>query len=152
LATVECARLAFAALRAAKGPLQADQTDLQLETGMSTLIGKLLSLNMHDQALKEMRILKRRLDAAGASEEGPSSLAALLRYQGSIPAPRVAIAVNCQLQVLKLAAATKRPSHIESLLPELRESHSSSPLNLLSLLAKQNAKAEAQAARHLDAV
>lgn len=69
LATVECARVAFASLRAVKGPNQPGQTDFHLESGMSALVGKLLALGMHDQALKELRLLKRRFEASSNSKK-----------------------------------------------------------------------------------
>ena len=54
--------MAFAALRAAKGPIKPDQTDFQLEQGIAVLVGKLIGLGLYEQAVKELRILQKRLD------------------------------------------------------------------------------------------
>ncbi|KAH0523707.1 hypothetical protein TsFJ059_008675 [Trichoderma semiorbis] len=161
LATVECARIAFSALRAIKGPTKPDEADFQLETGMSALTGKLLALGMHDQALKELRVLKRRLDSiingtqSSSAKSGSeittttSAIADLLNFNGSIPKQSLATLTGYQMQVLKLIAATKKPSHIEVILPYLADSYTSSPFNLLSALAKEGAKEAAKAARQM---
>ncbi|TFB02392.1 Separin [Trichoderma ghanense] len=161
LATVECARIAFSALRTIKGPTKPDEADFQLETGMSALAGKLLSLGMHDQALKELRVLKRRLDSiitgkqssnaksGSESTTTTSAVADLLNFQGSIPKPSLATITGYQMQVLKLVAATKKPSHIEAILPYLADSYASSPISLLSALATDGAKEAAKAARQM---
>ncbi|UKZ82361.1 hypothetical protein TrVFT333_010148 [Trichoderma virens FT-333] len=162
LATVECARIAFSALRAIKGPTKPDETDFQLETGMSALTGKLLALGMHDQALKELRVLKRRLDSiisgtqSSSAKPGSestttttSAIADLLNFQGSITKQCLATVTGYQMQVLKLIAATKKPSHIEVILPYLADSYASSPFNLLTALAKDGAKEAAKAARQM---
>ncbi|KAJ4857231.1 peptidase family c50 domain-containing protein [Trichoderma breve] len=161
LATVECARIAFSALRAIKGPTKPDEADFQLETGMSALTGKLLALGMHDQALKELRVLKRRLDSiingaqSSSAKSGSeittttSAIADLLNFNGSITKNSLATITGYQMQVLKLIAATKKPSHIEVILPYLADSYTSSPFNLLSTLAKEGAKEAAKAARQM---
>ncbi|KAL7823410.1 peptidase family C50 domain-containing protein [Trichoderma gracile] len=161
LATVECARTAFSALRTIKGPTKPDETDFQLETGMSALAGKLLSLGMHDQALKELRVLKRRLDtivtgkqptnakSASESTTTTSAIAELLNFHGSIPKQSLVTVTGYQMQVLKLVAATKKPSHIEAILPYLADAYASSPFNLLSALAKDGAKEASKAARQM---
>lgn len=138
LATVECARVAFSALRSLKGPTKPEEADFQLETGMSALVGKLLGLGMHDQALKELRVLKRRLDSiisgkpSTGTKTGPETtsttavIADLLNFPGAIAKPCLATITGYQMQVLKLIAATKKPSHIEAILPHLGDSHASS--------------------------
>jgi separase len=68
LSTVECARVAFACLRSLKTSIQDGDFDLQLENGTSALIGKLLALGLHEQALKEMRILKLRLSELATAD------------------------------------------------------------------------------------
>ncbi|KAL7784176.1 peptidase family C50 domain-containing protein [Trichoderma afarasin] len=161
LATVECARIAFSALRAIKGPTKPDEADFQLETGMSALTGKLLALGMHDQALKELRVLKRRLDSiingvqSSSAKSGSeittttSAIADLLNFNGSITKQSLATITGYQMQVLKLIAATKKPSHIEVIIPYLADSYTSSPFNLLSALAKEGAKEAAKVARQM---
>ncbi|KAK7415898.1 separin protein [Neonectria punicea] len=162
LATVECARVAFACLRSIKGPVQTNQTDFQLENGMCALVGKMLALGLQEQAIKEMRILKRRLDAAASkdatkttkstSTEAQSAsqvVAELLDYDGPNPDQSLPIITTCQVQVLRLISVSKKPAQIEAALPFLRESHPSSPLNLLQRLAELNDKEGQKAARQL---
>ncbi|KAM4055248.1 peptidase family c50 domain-containing protein [Hirsutella rhossiliensis] len=161
LATVECARVAFACLRSLKGPVQDGQADFQLENGMSALVGRLLALGLHDQALKELRILKRRLDGststaarntkATSAESGSAAVgvADLVEYGGNITKKSLATVTACQTQVLKLVAVTKKPAHVEALLPALQESNPSSPINLLSRLASAGDKEAAKTARQM---
>ncbi|KAF7544609.1 hypothetical protein G7Z17_g9824 [Cylindrodendrum hubeiense] len=162
LATVECARTAFACLRSIKGPVQANQTDFQLENGMSAFVGKLLALGLQEQAIKELRILKRRLDAATSKDAAKTTkststesqttaqvIAELLDYDGPIPDQSLPIITTCQIQVVRLIALSKKPAQIEAALPFLRESHPSSPLNLLQKLAGLNDKEGQKAARQL---
>lgn len=164
LATVESARVAFACLRSVKGPLQDGQADLQLENGMAALVGKLLALGLHDQALKELRILKRRLDgpvaatagrtgkaAPAPADSGPAAagIADLLEFRGSISKQTLPTITACQTQVLKLVAATKKPAHIEALLPAVQDSNPLSPINLLLRLAEGGDKEASKAARQM---
>jgi separase len=128
---------------------------------MSALIGKLLALGMHDQALKELRVLKRRLDSILSGKQSSSTklvsesttttsgIADLLNFQSSISKQSLATITGYQMQVLRLIAATKKPSHIEAILPYLSDSYASSPFNLLSALAKDGAKEIAKAARQM---
>lgn len=128
---------------------------------MSALTGKLLALGMHDQALKELRVLKRRLDSiingtqSSSAKSGSevttttSAIADLLNFNGSVTKQSLATITGYQMQVLKLIAATKKPSHIEVILPYLADSYTWSPFNLLSALAKEGAKEAAKAARQM---
>ncbi|ERS99778.1 hypothetical protein HMPREF1624_03142 [Sporothrix schenckii ATCC 58251] len=61
LATVECARVAFSTLRTLQETKAVALPDFQLEAGMSSFVAKLLGLNMLDQACRELRVLKKRL-------------------------------------------------------------------------------------------
>ncbi|KAL1901332.1 separin protein [Sporothrix stenoceras] len=61
LATVECARVAFSTLRTLQETKAVTLPELQLEAGMSSFVAKLLGLNMLDQACRELRVLKKRL-------------------------------------------------------------------------------------------
>lgn len=165
VSTVECARLAFACLRSIKGPLKADQTDYQIENGMSVLVGRMLALGMHDHALKELRILRRRFDItsspttattsrtkAATAEPTTPTMAELLEYPVPASPQGLATVTGCQLQVLKLIAVTKKPTHIHSILPILDESNPSSPINLLVSLTKANSKEAAKTVRQIAAL
>ncbi|KAF9774113.1 hypothetical protein IL306_007946 [Fusarium sp. DS 682] len=158
LAAVECARVAFTCLRSIMGPMQTTQTDFQLENGMSAFIGKLLALGFQDQALKELRILKRRLDAGVNKSTKPNSvegqtaaqvISELLDYGDKVPQSLLPIVTGCQVHVLRWIAHSKKPAHIEAMLPLLEESHPSSPINLFEKLGAQNAKETQKAARQL---
>ncbi|KAG5981405.1 hypothetical protein E4U55_002963 [Claviceps digitariae] len=166
LATVECARAAFACLRSLKPAVQDPQYDFQVENGMLAFIGKLLSLNLHDQALKDMRLLKRRLEPAAGTEKiskaaksvAPekttvaAEIANLLEFKGEITQATLPIITTLQCQVLKLVCATKKPAHIEAILPILQEKHLSSPVVLLQKLADAGEKQAQKASRQLASV
>lgn len=63
LSTVECARVALAALRQLPASsAKISLPELQLESGMSALVGRLVALGLHEQAIKELRVLKKRLE------------------------------------------------------------------------------------------
>ncbi|EPE03155.1 separin [Ophiostoma piceae UAMH 11346] len=79
LAAVECARVAFTTLRTLQDSKALALPELQLEAGMSSFVAKLLALNMLDQATRELRILKKRL-------QGPTA--------ASIPTDDAAAATN----------------------------------------------------------
>ncbi|PQE05426.1 hypothetical protein CJF31_00010928 [Rutstroemia sp. NJR-2017a BVV2] len=160
----ECARAGFACLRG----LQASKTAglnlpaLQVENGMSVLIGKLLSLGMDDLAAKELRILKRRLDGENGHQAAklpaskeissttvPQSLAELLDF-GEIPdgGTKLSLIITTQLQVLRLIVSLRKPKNIEAALPLLRSTHQSSPMNLL-LKAANDSSLLSKSARQL---
>jgi separase len=164
LALVECARVAFASLRSLKPCTQDAQYDFQVENGMSSFIGKLLALNMHDHALKELRLLKLRLELPGtmATDTSKNSksnsldaqtvstgIAELLEFRAKFSKQSLPIVISLQLQVLKLVCATKKPAHIEAVLPVVLERNSSSPINLLTKFAEAGAKQSQKAARQM---
>ena len=170
-ATAECARLAFATLRKLGG--QQDQTvqlpPLQLETGMSSLISKMIALGLDDLATKELRILVRRLSAViRGSEEAVKAkyhedepiapikynLADLLRFENpSKDLECLSLVVASQLQVLKLMVSKKRRSTIEAALEHLESSAPHSPLNLISFLgSKEPPQSSGKAAQQLEMV
>ena len=152
-AQAECARIAFATLRSLscqKEP-SAALPFLQLENGMSALIGKVLALGFEDVALREIRILKRRLEAckAAPSAQGNAAsqgvwneeerldpktetLAEMLRFRNSNPRGQLlALIITTQLQLLKLLALRREASFIETALQHLEFSVPYSPANLI---------------------
>ena len=152
-AQAECARIAFATLRSLQW--HKDSTTalpyLQLESGMSALIGKMLALGFDDIGLRELRILKRRLEASEATssghgtaasaaswkgEEQPESktetLAEMLKFRNnSARGQLLSLMVTTQLQVLKILALRKDASAIEKALQHLQFSAPHSPANLI---------------------
>ncbi|UZP41354.1 hypothetical protein NXS19_009170 [Fusarium pseudograminearum] len=158
LAVVECARTAFSFLRSTIGSVQPTQTDFQLENGMSAFIGKLLTLGFQDQALKELRILKRRLDSGVSKTTKPTSsegqtaaqvIAELLDYGDKVPVNLLPVVTGCQFQVLRWISHSKKPHHIEAALPFLEESYLSSPVTLYERLGAKDKKETQKAARQL---
>ena len=152
LALAECARMAFAELRKLK--TTTDMPYLQLETGMSALVNKLIALGMDDLAVKELRVLTRRLSMSTAPhnalsrsqkrgnlqllETVPSqqTLTDLLRVDKTPTDPQVvSLIVASQVQILKVIALKKRVTHIEAAIQHLQRSKSYSPINLLEAMA-----------------
>lgn len=173
VATTDCARLAFAYLRTSEAFKVSgrDLPALQLENGMLALIGKAIAHGLENIALKELRILKRRLEAFAAS--GPEELvkntlegnwgiknvdslpeketmASLLQFEKVDPkSPALPLIINFHAYTLRVAAASKRPSVVESTLRSLELSNRSSPANLILEYAKTPGSA-AKAARQLE--
>lgn len=153
-AQAECARIAFATLRSmtAQKSYGLEMPYLQLENGMSALIGKLIALGLDDLAVKELRILMERLkvyaisasaDNAGLlcnrsllSAEEPSAkketLSGLLKFENvNASGPLLALLVSSQLQSLKLIASKANPKVTEAALGHLQLSVPYSPGNLI---------------------
>ncbi|KAK3898119.1 hypothetical protein C8A05DRAFT_38300, partial [Staphylotrichum tortipilum] len=169
LATVECARVALAALRQLPASGKVTLPDLQLESGMSALVGRLVVLNLPEQAIKELRILKKRLDGPAAAAEGKKAAKAaaaasepknasqvfteLLSF-GAVKAagPRLLLVATTQIQILRVLALTKKPSAVEAALPFLRHDQDSSPINLLLAAAKEDGADVAKVARQIETV
>ncbi|CCU80328.1 separin [Blumeria hordei DH14] len=146
----ECARLAFACLR----NLEATKSrcinlqPMQLESGMSVLTGKLISLGMNDLAIKELRILKLRLlgkdevnrkIAIKASNTITSGIPLIdLLDFGKLNSTglNLGIVITTQLQTLRLISFCKKRKVIELALPLLQPSNSTSLTNHLLVASK----------------
>ncbi|KAJ4391742.1 separin protein [Gnomoniopsis smithogilvyi] len=160
LSTVECARVAFAALRSLQSASKVTLPELQLEAGMSSLVGRLLSLGLVEHASKELRLLKRRLDElvvvkGKATKSAPSTLglAEIMDFPDTKASTQVSnLMVTTQIQVLRILSTLKRPKDIEAALPFLRTSNKSSPINLLILSGKSCSAEATKAARQLETV
>ena len=164
LATVECARVALAALRQLPASGKITLPDLQLESGMSALVGRLIGLNIQEQAIKELRILKRKLEGPGdgkkavkttnAEPKNAAQLFSELLDFGAVTASgqRLLLVITTQIQVLRVLAMAKKPSAIEAVLPYLRQDQASSPVNLLLLAAGENGADIAKIARQIETV
>ena len=174
-AQAECARIAFATLRSLqwhKGSTTA-LPYLQLESGMSALIGKMLALGFDDIGLRELRILKRRLEASEVtppgqgtaasaaswkgeeqSESKTETLAEILRFRNiSARGQLLSLMVTTQLQVLKILALRKDPSAIEKALQHLQFSAPHSPANLIRQQQEPNVpESEVKVARQLESL
>ncbi|RYP79176.1 hypothetical protein DL771_000154 [Monosporascus sp. 5C6A] len=167
LATVECARAAFSSLRSLQASGAVTLPELQLESGMSSFINKLIGLNLFEQATKELRILKRRLEGMATGQGGkkskshpapePSTVAKtfsdLLDFPDiSASGPLLGLIISTQLQALRVLHGLKKSAHLDTALPFLRQSNSSSPLNLI-LLSLQGGKPDrTKGARQLESL
>lgn len=162
LSTVECARVAFSALRMLQSSDKIAMPNLQLEAGMSSFVGRLISLGLHEQAVKEIRILKSRLDGSQALDAKKKQATADNKSQSQVLAemldfhgvkstdPVFPLVITTQIHTLRILSAMKKPTHIEAALPVLRESHRSSPLSHLLSLAAGSSSEVGKVARQLE--
>ena len=174
-AQAECARIAFATLRSLQfhKELSTALPYLQLESGMSALIGKLLALGFDDIALRELRILKRRLEASKATSPGQGTAAAadicideeksdrktetlgdMLRFRNiSARGQLLSLIITTQLQFLKILASRRDPSATETALRHLKFSVPHSPANLIrQQLGSDVPGSEEKVARQLESL
>lgn len=161
LSTVECARVAFASLRSLQSASKVTLPELQLEAGMSSLVGRLINLGLTEHALKELRLLKRRLDElvapnirkATKTATSTLSLAEIMDFTDNKTSMKVSnLIITTQIQVLRIMSTLKRPRDIEAALPFLRPSNKSSAVNLLILSGRSSAAEATKAARQLESV
>lgn len=142
-AQAECARIAFASLRSLQARAEFSKAPhLQLESGMSALIARLITLKIDDLAVKELRILRRRLECSkksanesakeARSETSSEKLADMLKFSTPVTQGQCLIlVVATQLQVLRILALRRDPNQIESALHYLRIDAPCSPANLI---------------------
>ena len=151
-AQAECGRVAFATLRLTQGQRGSPITSqLQLEAGMSALIGKLITLGMEDLALKELRILRKRLEARisplpdrkrtvlaniatsqDASESRAETLEEMLRFSITDRGSQLlALIIATQLQIVKIITLKKDSNLTQAALRHLRLDVSYSPANMI---------------------
>ncbi|TID20845.1 Peptidase C50 separase [Venturia nashicola] len=163
--TAECARAALEHIREQNGPIEKHEKNFQVENGMLALIGKCIAHNLESLALKELRILKRRLATyIGETGEGQGnvinsakgvdpereSIADLLHFEeiseDSLAAPLV---IGHQLHVVKLLIKIRQPRTTEAALKYLDMNVGSSPANLL-LHQAHDPKTRSKSARQLE--
>ncbi|KAI8959784.1 peptidase family C50-domain-containing protein [Daldinia sp. FL1419] len=166
LSLIECARVAFLALTTLESSKAVHLPELQLEAGMSSFISKLIGLNQFDIALKELRVLKRRLgrtnhedakNAASRSKPEPNAmsktLADLLDFSSiSASGPLLGLIITTQLQALRIIHGLKKSSHLDSILPLLREGYPYSPINLLVSSLKDPNPDQTKCAKQLESL
>lgn len=146
LAQAECARLALAALRASNARTTPEKRlpFLRLEKATSTLISKLLALELFEPALRELCILKKSLLAASAE----SSMVEIMPYEHvaskekiadllvlpctNFKSPVLAMMVTFQLQVVRLIAAKRDPSLFRAVIEHLQLQTPYSPANMIN--------------------
>jgi separase len=145
-ATGECSRLAFSFLRSANTK-QLGVKELpafQLENGMLALAGKLLAHGLESSAIKELRIVKTRLEAvAKAKSSGPpekQTLAGLLLVKIDVAQhpTTLPLIITYQNLVLRAIALSSKSATIEACLEYLELSEPLSPANLIKLHGDQS--------------
>lgn len=175
-AQAECARIAFAALRSMHlhDGLGTDMPPLQLETGMSALVGKLIAVGFDDLATKELRILKRRLDRTVwiSAARGPALVCAKKTQVDDTPlltrepldcllsfniptdkGPLLALAITSQLQTLKLIYTLGNSCTIDASLKHLQLCCPYSPANLIDLqVDRTSSESKIKSARQLESL
>jgi separase len=155
---VECARVAFAAMRSLQSSGKISLPELQLEAGMSSLVGKLISLGLYEHAIKELRVLKSRLERDSTKKEAESKtqaqlIADMLSFHGVKPGePMFSLAVTSQVQLLRIMSEMKRPAVVEACLSILSPSHQSSPTSHLTAMSKVNNSDASKISRQMQTV
>lgn len=168
LATVERARTAFATLRTLSSSGKIILPELQIESGMSSFINKLMALNLFEHAFKELRILKRRLEAkindttskkskptakAADATSTAKALADLFDYSAASASGQVlALIISSQLQALRVLHGMKKSRLLDGILPFLSKSCASSPLSLLLSSTTEEKTDSSKCARQLDSL
>lgn len=172
VATAECARTAFAFLGTSEcfKVLGKDAQDLQYESGVLALIGKFVALGLDPLAVKELRILKKRLDRYIDQKKGKKepesdrpgvqrtttttaskeSLATLLDFGNvDLSSPALSLIASFQAYALRIIAKLKRPQVIESAWAFLKPSNPSSAANLAWHIANMK-NGQVKGARQLE--
>lgn len=162
LSTVECARVALAALRHLRVAGKINLPELQLEAGMSSLVAKLIGLGLMEHAVKELRLLKKILDdllstckkpPKAASTTSSLGLFELLEFHGARPSGQVLnLIISTQMQVLRIMAKMKRSVDVEKAQGYLQPNNEFSPTSLLLLSAGSTKSDKDKAARLLEAL
>lgn len=165
--TADCARAALAHIREQSGPIGRNEKDFQVENGMLALIGKCVAHDMDALAVKELRILRRRLslwiaeqggDRGSEKQHGQApgkdlekeSVADLLQFEKFAPESSIApVVLGHQLHVVKLLVKMRRPKTTEAALKYLDIMNGSSPANML-LHQAHDAKLRSKTARQLE--
>lgn len=168
-AIAECARLAFSYLRnvATEDATKQAAPSTQLENGMLALIGKLIGHGLETLAIKELRILKRRLEGSASQRTDPATairgrpttaqteretVAALLCVElRELSQARLQVLVSYHSLVLRMLAANKKPALIEEAAAYLQPGNRHSPAAAILRLAELS-KDAARAAKQLDTV
>ena len=140
---------------------------------MSALVGKLLALGFDDIALRELRILKRRLESSKATSPGQGTAASaeiwrdeekpdpktetlgdMLRFRNvSARGQLLTLIITTQLQVLKILASRRDSCATETALQHLKLSVPHAPANLIrQQLGSDVPGSEEKAARQLESL
>jgi separase len=144
--TGECSRLAFSFLRSinTKQLGVKELPPFQLENGMLVLAGKLLALGLDSLAIKELRIVKGRLESAGKAKPsappGKETLAGLLQVTLDLDKNPAALPllITYQNLVLRVISASSKPATIEACIESLDVIEPMSPCNIIKLQGERS--------------
>ncbi|KAI0840577.1 peptidase family C50-domain-containing protein [Hypoxylon sp. FL0890] len=164
LSLIECTRVAFSTLAALNSSKSVHLPELQLETGMSSFINKLIGLHQFEPATRELVVLKRRLErmnydnvksttvrTKSDSSMSSKTFSELMDFSKvTATGPLLGLIITTQLQALRILYGLKKCSHLENILPLLRESCPSSPINLLLKSLKDENPDQTKCAKQLD--
>ena len=139
VATARCADIAFEYLRVHEKDTKLPA--LQLENGLLALVGKCLPHSITSLALKELRILKKRLDKhlngshprqfSNNGQEHTGSVGDLLHFDSATDDKDLrALVIGHQLYVLKLMGLLRQPKLAEEAIKHIHNT-SYSPMTLL---------------------
>ncbi|KAK6865550.1 hypothetical protein PG995_002078 [Apiospora arundinis] len=167
LAMVECTRAAFATLRTLSTSGSVVLPELQIESGMSSFVNRLIALSLFEYAVKELRLLKRRLEGViskGSNKRSktpvPTEATAAARTLSDLfdyptfdtTAPVAQLVVTSQLQALRILYGLKKASYLDTALPFLRPTYQVSPLTLLLPNPNDSPQNRLKSARQLESL
>lgn len=166
LSLVECAHVAFNCLRSLQSSGTVALPELQLESGLSSFVNKLIALRLYEHAFKEVRVLKRRLDSLlntttdqpsrPASASATTTTAAkvfgdLLDFaHADVSAPLLNLIISTQLQALRILHGMNKTPLLPTVLPLLRLKHTSSPFQHIKQSAKTGSADRAKCSKQLE--
>ncbi len=150
-AQAQCARIAFSTLRLIQAQEGSRNTlpFLQVEMGMSALIHKLIALGFDDLALKELCILRKRLESIRSSTNGPgvlnsdviedetlksnkTTIAGLLLFHNTgLTGQLLSLVITTQIQVIRILSIGGHACNIEAAAERLGFDVAYSPANLI---------------------
>ncbi|KAK6843072.1 hypothetical protein PG987_003932 [Apiospora arundinis] len=167
LAMVECTRAAFATLRTLSTSGSVVLPELQIESGMSSFVNRLIALSLFEYAVKELRLLKRRLEGViskGSNKRSktpvPTEATAAARTLSDLfdyptfdtTAPVAQLVVTSQLQALRILYGLKKASYLDTALSFLRPTYQVSPLTLLLPNPNDSPQNRLKSARQLESL
>jgi separase len=164
-ALAECARVALESIRRL-GP-QKKGLDMQLESGALSLISKCISLGVYSTAIRELRAMRRRIEAhiTGRLNDNlrkedecriieKDTLTGLLENHGCIPTDGevLSLLTSIQCHVVRMIAIRKKPTEVMGLCVHLDFKKPNSLLNMLKSQASRSVQQASKVARHFESL
>ncbi|KAK0668626.1 putative Separin [Cercophora samala] len=162
LSLVECARVALSTLRQVVSAGKVTLPELQLESGISALISRLITLGLHEQAIRELRTLKKRLETLSGNEKKGATVepkttaeafAEIFDFSAvKVSGPALLLAITTQIQALRVLGLGKKPSAIEAVVTHLGQDKKYSPVKLLLQAAAEKGADKGKLGRQMETV